>query len=183
MPDLESKIVLRFRGHAVIFTGAVSRPRSFSAVENFNGARISPAGVKGRASERAPSSLRNPHLRHLRDVDCIDSDAVGYAAAMPLSIGGLSASVVWTLSAWLPFRWMVIFRRMLFIPLSRDGFAVRTRRARLRVKECPGTFHLRTVADDALQPSDKGFSHLFETSLHTSRRTILNTRSGSGADV
>ena len=39
------------------------------------------------------------------------------------------------LSAWLPFRWMVIFRRMLFIPLSRDGFAVRTRRARLRVRE------------------------------------------------
>ncbi len=39
------------------------------------------------------------------------------------------------LSAWLPFRWMVIFRRMLFIPLSRDGFAVRTRRARLRVGE------------------------------------------------
>ena len=39
------------------------------------------------------------------------------------------------LSAWLPFRWIVIFRRMLLIPLWRDGFAVRTRRARLRVGE------------------------------------------------
>ena len=30
---------------------------------------------------------------------------------------------------------------------------------------------------------DKGFSDSFETSLHVSRRTPLNTRSGSGADA
>jgi hypothetical protein len=33
MADLKSKIMLRFRGHAAIFTAAVSHPRSFSAVE------------------------------------------------------------------------------------------------------------------------------------------------------
>ena len=36
------------------------------------------------------------------------------------------------LSAWLPFKVIVIFERMLFIPLSRDGFAVRVRRTRPR---------------------------------------------------
>ena len=34
MSDLEPKIVLRFRGHAVIFTGLASHPRSFSAIED-----------------------------------------------------------------------------------------------------------------------------------------------------
>ena len=47
MPDLKSKIVLRFRGHAAIFTAAASHPRSFSAVEDFNGARISPQASRG----------------------------------------------------------------------------------------------------------------------------------------
>ena len=44
MSDLEPKIVLRFRGHAVILTGVASHLRSFSAVENFNRVRISPVG-------------------------------------------------------------------------------------------------------------------------------------------
>ena len=74
MPDLESKIVLRFRGHTAIFTAAVSRRRSFSAVENVNDARISPEASRG---EPPSAHLPAHESSTLRDVDCIDSNPVG----------------------------------------------------------------------------------------------------------
>ena len=63
MPDLESKIALGFRGHAVIFTAAVSHRRSFSAIENFNGVWSKVGGVGGpRAQKLVNEEQRLAHI-------------------------------------------------------------------------------------------------------------------------